>query len=107
MPGAIVYEPGSTVSNKTGSWRSFMPLVDQKKCIKCKQFETFCPDMAITVSDKGDKKVDIDLDYCKGCGICASICPAKAITMQQDAKGAEGFTCAVEQKDKKKVECSE
>jgi pyruvate ferredoxin oxidoreductase delta subunit len=25
--------------------------------------------------------VQIDLDYCKGCGICAEECPAQAITM--------------------------
>ncbi|MEN6442107.1 MAG: 4Fe-4S binding protein, partial [Syntrophobacter sp.] len=25
--------------------------------------------------------VEIDLDYCKGCGICAEECPAKAIHM--------------------------
>jgi pyruvate ferredoxin oxidoreductase delta subunit len=31
-------------------------------------------------ADKGIM-VSFDYDHCKGCGICASICPAKAIDM--------------------------
>jgi len=27
---------------------------------------------------------EIDLDYCKGCGICVSECPASAIEMVSD-----------------------
>jgi len=30
--------------------------------------------------------VGVDLDYCKGCGICASECPQKAITMVEEIK---------------------
>jgi pyruvate ferredoxin oxidoreductase delta subunit len=26
-------------------------------------------------------KPEIDLEYCKGCGICSEECPTKAITM--------------------------
>jgi len=32
--------------------------------------------------------VKIDYDYCKGCGICAQECPAKAIRMV-DENGSE------------------
>jgi Pyruvate/2-oxoacid:ferredoxin oxidoreductase delta subunit len=32
-----------------------------------------------------NKKASIDYNYCKGCGICAKECPAKAIIM-----GVEG-----------------
>jgi Pyruvate/2-oxoacid:ferredoxin oxidoreductase delta subunit len=31
--------------------------------------------------------VEIDLTYCKGCGICAEECPAKAITMVMHEEG--------------------
>ena len=33
----------------------------------------YCPDRAI------NEEVEVDLDYCKGCGICANECPKKAI----------------------------
>ncbi|MFA5614071.1 MAG: 4Fe-4S binding protein, partial [Methanoculleus sp.] len=28
----------------------------------------------------------IDLDYCKGCGICANECPKNAITMVREER---------------------
>ncbi len=33
--------------------------------------------------------VEIDLDYCKGCGICAEECPAKAIQMVREDQSDE------------------
>ena len=27
---------------------------------------------------------EIELDYCKGCGICAKVCPFKAIEMKSE-----------------------
>jgi pyruvate ferredoxin oxidoreductase delta subunit len=34
----------------------------------------------------GDRRYEIDLDYCKGCGICAEECPVDAIEMIQEVK---------------------
>jgi NADPH-dependent glutamate synthase beta subunit-like oxidoreductase len=46
-------------------------------CIACDRCVNFCPDYAIT---KGaDGKYSIDLDYCKGCGLCAEVCERSAI----------------------------
>ncbi|MCC7467668.1 MAG: 4Fe-4S binding protein, partial [Burkholderiaceae bacterium] len=28
----------------------------------------------------------VDLDFCKGCGICAHECPKKAISMEREEK---------------------
>jgi len=71
---------------KTGDWRSFRPIIDDGKCIKCLICEIFCPEMAIKVEwDNGrPKRVYVDYDYCKGCGICAAECPVKAITMEPE-----------------------
>ena len=80
----IITEVGSTKKNKTGSWRTFKPVVDKGKCTGCSQCDLHCPDGAIKVGE--DKKVKVDYDYCKGCGICAAICPAKAIEMVRDEK---------------------
>ena len=82
--GAIITEPGSTVKNKTGSWRSLRPEIDRTKCIKCGTCWKFCPDAAIKMDKEG--KPTIDYDYCKGCGICAMECPAKAIRMIKEKK---------------------
>lgn len=82
--GAVVTEPGSTVKNKTGSWRSLKPLVDEKKCTRCGICWSFCPDIAIKISK--DKGAVIDYEHCKGCGICAAICPFKAIVMVKEEK---------------------
>jgi pyruvate ferredoxin oxidoreductase delta subunit len=37
----------------------------------------YCPDAAITM-DENNKPV-INLEYCKGCMVCESVCPVKAI----------------------------
>ena len=71
-------KPGTTIANKTGSWRAFRPKLDVQKCVKCGICHNFCPEGIM-----GDpKKVpEIDFDYCKGCAICEIECPVKAISM--------------------------
>jgi len=73
--GAIVREPGSSRKNKTGSWRTFKPVVTEK-CVGCGTCLNFCPEGVIALKNK---KAVIDYDYCKGCLICMKVCPFKAI----------------------------
>ena len=82
--GAVVTEPGSTVKNKTGNWRTLRPVVDSSKCTKCGLCWSFCPDISIKV-DKV-KGVIFDLNHCKGCGICSQVCPVNAIIMVKEEK---------------------
>jgi 2-oxoacid:acceptor oxidoreductase delta subunit (pyruvate/2-ketoisovalerate family) len=49
-------------------------------CFECDNCFGFCPDNAIVKLGPG-KGFAVDLDYCKGCGICATECPAGAIDM--------------------------
>ncbi|MBA7573762.1 hypothetical protein ES708_15560 [subsurface metagenome] len=47
------------------------------QCDSCDLCRIFCPDLCITRNEK----IEIDYDFCKGCGICAFICPKGAIEM--------------------------
>jgi len=82
--GAVIKEPGSTSKYKTGSWRVFRPVIDQKKCIKCSACWRSCPDAAIYVDGKGAYRVNYD--YCKGCLICMKECPVDAISKELEQK---------------------
>ncbi len=68
----------------TGDWRSMRPEFDPDKCLAvkagrpaCFQCWAYCPEGVI----KKEIGTQVNLDYCKGCGICAEVCPAGAITM--------------------------
>jgi pyruvate ferredoxin oxidoreductase delta subunit len=84
--GAIIEDLSAVRDNKTGAWRSMRPVWSREKCISCLTCWVYCPDSAIIVRD--GKNQGIDYDYCKGCGICASVCPPKvhAIEMEQERK---------------------
>lgn len=81
--GGIIKDPGCSIVNKTGSWRSLKPTIDEDKCTMCKKCWLFCPEGIISWSE--DAMV-IDYDYCKGCGTCASVCPEEAIEMVLEKK---------------------
>ncbi|MDO4800299.1 MAG: 4Fe-4S binding protein [Bacillota bacterium] len=36
-------------------------------------------------------KVTFNIDICKGCGLCASVCPMKIITLDQSKINRKGF----------------
>ena len=33
--GCVIKNPGNSRNNKTGSWRTFKPILDKEKCIGC------------------------------------------------------------------------
>jgi len=80
MPIAgAMFNPGSAVEYRTGEWRvAFEPVIDHEKCTMCLLCWIFCPDVSII---RTEKKIEVDYDHCKGCGICATECPVKAIEM--------------------------
>ena len=59
-------------------WRTFKPVIEIEKCIKCLRCFLVCPDGAI---DKSGEYPEIDYDFCKGCGICAAECKPGVIHM--------------------------
>ena len=74
--GVLIVEPGTSKTYKTGSWRSFKPIWYEDRCIQCLACWNSCPEPSIFVED--GKVTGIDYDFCKGCGICAKVCPKKA-----------------------------
>jgi NADPH-dependent glutamate synthase beta subunit-like oxidoreductase len=52
-------------------------------CFECDNCYGVCPDNAVVKLGPG-LRYAIDLDYCKGCGICVSECPCGAIDMQPE-----------------------
>lgn len=61
-------------------WRTMRPEVDHDRCVRCMICWTLCPDGVI------DRNIDIDMNFCKGCGICANECPRKAIRMIREGE---------------------
>lgn len=52
-------------------------------CFSCDNCYALCPDNAVLkIGPPGE--YEIDLDYCKGCGICVEECPAGAIRMEPE-----------------------
>ena len=57
-------------------------------CFSCDNCYGVCPDNAVLkLSDAANANVNgyaIDLDYCKGCGMCVAECPSGAIKMEPE-----------------------
>lgn len=77
-------------AGRTGDWRSHRPVIDHGKCTPSKSNKPacylcwlYCPEGVI----KRGIPVTIDLEYCKGCGICAEECPTRAIAMVEEKSG--------------------
>jgi NADPH-dependent glutamate synthase beta subunit-like oxidoreductase len=53
-------------------------------CIGCDNCYVFCPDVAVVKRASGRTLYEIDLDYCKGCGVCVNECPRAAMCMEEE-----------------------
>jgi len=83
MFGPLISKPGTSKKNKTGSWRTGLkPKFLQKNCIACKMCLLLCPEGCISGEEKNT--FICDYDYCKGCGICAAVCPKQDIEMVKE-----------------------
>jgi NADPH-dependent glutamate synthase beta subunit-like oxidoreductase len=74
-----------TFDEVTGGLDASTALFEARRCMSCgncfgcDNCYGACPDNAVIKLDAGH--YEIDLDYCKGCGICAAECPCGAIAM--------------------------
>ncbi len=54
-------------------------------CFACDNCYGVCPDNAVIKLDEpGPYRYEIDLDFCKGCSLCAEECPCGAIEMEPE-----------------------
>ena len=95
--GSVIPKGGTSVEYKTGNWRTFRPVIRYEECIRCYICWQFCPEPAIRKVDgskypaplpalQKKEAVEIDYDYCKGCGICVNECPKKSIDFVKEEK---------------------
>jgi len=82
LPPVAVATPTRGAAGLTGLWRTERPVIDRGRCIKCLLCWLYCPEGAVIRGE--DDGVEVDYDYCKGCGICANECPVKAISMVEE-----------------------
>ncbi|MFW6117751.1 MAG: 4Fe-4S binding protein [Thermoproteota archaeon] len=76
-PAGICWKPSTEYL--TGDWKTYRPVRDPDKCTKCMLCVMFCPEGAILWKEGS---IEIEYDFCKGCGICANECPTDAIEME-------------------------
>jgi pyruvate ferredoxin oxidoreductase delta subunit len=82
--GGLILTPGNACTYKTGEWGVFKPVWNSKTCIQCMICWVNCPDASILVKD--GKVIGIDYEHCKGCGICAQVCPTKPKSINMEKK---------------------
>ena len=106
--GSAVIHAGSARALKTGDWRSNRPVWayvgESTGCIQCALCTIYCPEGCIEIVKLSETPFDpkelskrpasmltetslvpsANLDYCKGCGICAYECPTKCIEMIEE-----------------------
>ena len=71
-------------------WRSVRPAIDAEQCTLCLNCYMYCPDGTIAKvrDDEGAcVAVVVDYDFCKGCGVCAKVCPVPCIAMVDEHAG--------------------
>ncbi len=77
------FEAGYLTAKNAG-WRNVRPAIDAAACTGCLQCYWLCPDGTVFKVDQVEPTgapVAIDLDFCKGCGVCAKACKFDAIAM--------------------------
>ncbi len=75
---------GNAAARRTGSWRVERPEIDRARCNACGLCFVRCPDGAMALDDEGYPIVDYD--HCKGCLVCAQICPLDAVSRRREVR---------------------
>ena len=77
---AAVSRACTILSRETIQVGGVVSVVDAEKCAACLSCVRVCPYNVPSINAEG--AAEIEVAKCQGCGLCASECPAKAITLQ-------------------------
>jgi pyruvate ferredoxin oxidoreductase delta subunit len=96
------YSNNNSHIHSVSDWRVHKPIYNFEYCIDCQFCWIYCPDMSIISRDK--KMMGIDYEHCKGCGVCADVCPTnpKSLLMFQEVVKIEKALAEWPKKDDKK-----
>lgn len=72
-PEDRMYAETNSMNKYVGDWRIVKPVWRADLCIDCQYCWLYCPDTSIISRDK--QMLGVDYEHCKGCGICAEVCP--------------------------------
>lgn len=72
------------LTSKNAGWRTFVPVINDENCTGCLKCYMDCPDGCIFKVAEEGRSVSVDLDFCKGCGVCFRACRFDAIVMTPD-----------------------
>ncbi len=94
------YSSSNSFTASVADWRIEKPVFNKDFCIDCQFCWIFCPDISIISRDK--KMIGIDMDHCKGCGICVEVCPTnpKSLLMFPEQADEETELARWPEKDK-------
>ncbi len=93
------YSQNNSFNASVADWRISKPVFNKDYCIDCQFCWVYCPDVSIISRDK--KMIGIDMDHCKGCGICVEVCPTnpKSLLMYSEQTDEEQALAAWPSKD--------
>jgi len=81
------YSENNSHVASVADWRLIKPVFNKDYCIDCQFCWIYCPDVSIISRDK--KVIGIDMDHCKGCGICVEVCPTNPKSLLMFPEQAE------------------
>ena len=83
LPAGGAVSPTGVAPSRTGGWRTGLkPAVELQSCVNCLLCWLYCPDSAVRLD--GTAFAGFDYEVCKGCEICADVCPVEAIAMVEE-----------------------
>jgi len=96
------YSNFNSYTATVASWRVDKPIFNIDVCIDCQNCWVWCPDTSILSRDK--QMLGIDYDHCKGCGVCAEVCPTNPKSLMFSEQTALDEALASWPEKKKKEE---